>query len=215
LTSKLDGAGFPSWLITDTQTIPKLLDRKSSPDGVLMGSSLVLSPAYKLNSRHSDFSLGFLEKELTQRLGSSIGISNVGVAFAMASDQRRLLETMLARHIKPKFVIYGLAPRDFVDNSADAVNSPTNVTLDALDKRSGQFFPRALSRSSFENAVNAHRLVLRAISHAGRKTLMRIFKPLWGDTSVVEAHPVHSKAERIAFDVNVYRKRYNPRTATG
>ncbi|HEY9732819.1 MAG TPA: D-alanyl-lipoteichoic acid biosynthesis protein DltD [Drouetiella sp.] len=210
LSTKLDSAGFPKWLITDTQNIPKILDRKRSPDGLLMGSSLVLSPAYKLNARHSDFSLGFLEKELRDRLGTAVGVSNAGVAFAMASDQSRLLDALLSRNIKPKFVVYGLAPRDFVDNSASVDNSPTRVTLDALDPHSGQFFPRSLRLPAFENAVNAHRLVLRAISHAGRKTLVRTLRPIFKDTSVADAAPVHSKAERVAFDLNVYPKRYNP-----
>jgi hypothetical protein len=210
LSSKLDSAGFPKWLITDTQNIPKILDRRVSPDGLLMGSSLVLSPAYKLNSRHSDFSLGYLERELKERFGSSIGVSNVGVAFAMASDQSRLLDALLSRHIKPKFVIYGLAPRDFVDNSASIDNSPTAVTLNALDRHSGQFFPRSLRLQAVENAVNAHRMVLRALSHAARKTLARTLRPIFGDSSVAENTPVHSKAERVAFDMNVYPKRYSP-----
>lgn len=98
-------------------------DFKQAPrqDVVLLGSSLMMTPIWAQDLR--DFpgtgDVYHHHKALAlQRLlpGDSRQIFNFALPGAMVSDQYLLLSKLLKDNHKPRVVVYGLAPRDFMDD---------------------------------------------------------------------------------------------------
>jgi hypothetical protein len=107
-----------------TRAIDDYLKRPKAPDLVLLGSSLVLTPinltdAKVLNKtldgalHHESVTLGLLLKELT---GKPVTTFNFAVPGEMPSDAYLIEKLLLKDNKQPKLVIYGVGPRDFMDN---------------------------------------------------------------------------------------------------
>ncbi|CAN5210631.1 hypothetical protein BH10CYA1_BH10CYA1_43510 [soil metagenome] len=208
---RLRDLGLPQWIIADTKNIPHFFASTTQPDVLVMGSSLILSPAYKVNNRHTDFTLTFLENEVTSRIGKQLTITNVGVAFAMASDQYLLFKEALARGKKPKFVVYAMAPRDFVDNSASAENSPMVQILASQDSNR-DFFPKSLSSKDVGANLSTHQSIFKScIRHLRSNAADIAARFLNNQTAGPDpAVPHHTREEIMAHDVELYETRYNP-----
>ncbi len=208
---RLHDLGLPQWIITDTRNIPRFLESSEQPDVLVMGSSLILSPAYKINNRHTDFSLSFLEKQVAAMTGKQLKITNLGVAFAMVSDQYLLLKNAIDKGKAPKFVIYATAPRDFVDNTATEGNSPTAQILAVLDSNE-EFFPKSLGVQDITAKLATHQSVFKtgikhvrnAAEELGSAVILR------NSANIDSAKPLHSRREVIANDMEMYKNRYNP-----
>lgn len=115
--------------------LPAFLSSPGTPDIVLMGSSLWLTPArlcdeYFMGCKPpADLSLGFsyrtgylrakyFQSLLSRRLHPEPSVVNLAIAGAAMSDQLFLLERMLADNKRPRLIILAVAPRDFLDNTS-------------------------------------------------------------------------------------------------
>ncbi len=124
--------------------LPELLQSTSTPDILLIGSSLTLEPAVRcdddLSRRRTRFDqqyyitrinhytkAEYLEYLLAEKgcLGSHI--HNLGLSGSMMSDHCFVLEKILASGKCPRLVICAIAPRDFLDSSCPVDPAATAV----------------------------------------------------------------------------------------
>lgn len=126
-----------------------------APDIVLLGSSLMMSAlhggdAVFLNSNQNaayHHNSELLESELKRKLGSDHTTFAFALGGEMASDAYVMSRTLLFEGKKPKTIIYGVAPRDFMDK---ALGSPASTEPFRLMERIGQLSDISLSsRTSF------------------------------------------------------------------
>lgn len=101
------------------------------PDVVLLGSSLVNSAVWSADAivlqravdcvlHHRVYSL---EKDLQKRIGVAPQTVNCAIGGCMASDFYVLSHALFSQTRKPKMVIIGVAPRDFIDNRLKSASS--------------------------------------------------------------------------------------------
>lgn len=96
------------------------------PDIVLLGSSLIMSPVwtadYKKFVNVSDFYRHhrsyLLERKLSQDGGQPERVFSFAVPGAMVSDMDLIVDKVLTGTKKPSLIVYGVAPRDFMDDLA-------------------------------------------------------------------------------------------------
>lgn len=217
--SELTDLGLPPPIAQMTRTLPKFLTSPSKPQVLLMGSSLVLSPAYMLEKliHRPDYDCTYFEDALKQRTGKQISVTNVGVVGAMACDQYAILKTALNTGKKPDFVIFGLAPRDFTDNLTTVENSPTQKVLTCYGS-TNKLFPESLKSEDCALSFNMHKVTIDRWLKRIRKTATQSACQLYNHpASIEQTVPANSlaKAERthrvvLATDIVDYRNRYNP-----
>lgn len=211
---------LPSWMLQFTQTLPKYLGSQKKPDVLLMGSSLVLSPAALIEKQQNrtGFACTYFEDALKDRCGKSISVDNVGVIAGMVCDQYAILKASLEAGKKPNFIIYGMAPRDLADNLTSAENSPTQQVL-AFCQSSNKFLPESLKAEDIELCWNAHKLGatrwLKTLRNASLHLACDISKHPASLSETVpqkveQQAPVHTRQVVIAEDLEIYRQRYNP-----
>lgn len=211
---------LPGWMLQFTQTLPKYLGSTNKPDVLLMGSSLVLSPAALIEKQQNrtGFACTYFENRLKERTGKAIRVDNVGVIAGMVCDQYAILKASLEADKKPDFIIYGMAPRDLADNLTSAENSPTQQVL-AFCQSTNKFLPESLKPEDIELCWNAHKLGanrwLKTVRSAALHLACDITKhPATLSEAVpqkVEQQaPVHTRQVVIAEDLEIYRQRYNP-----
>lgn len=98
----------------------------------LLGSSLMVSAVSGCDARYLNRPLdltsyhkcAFLDKELQKRFGGSFSTFNLSGPGHMPSDAYLSLRAMVNTAHRPDVVIYGLAPRDFIDSS---LSSPVDT----------------------------------------------------------------------------------------
>ena len=76
---------LPAWMVQFTPTVPKFLTSQSKPEILLMGSSLVLSPAALIEKsmNRTGYGCTYFEDELERRTGKHLTVDNVGVIAGM------------------------------------------------------------------------------------------------------------------------------------
>lgn len=98
---------------------------KKAPDVVMMGSSLVNSACWSADATttYKDIDCALhhrvftLEKDLKQRLpGLDPTVLNVSIQGAGACDYYMMTRGLMESARKPKVLVVGIAPRDFIDN---------------------------------------------------------------------------------------------------
>jgi hypothetical protein len=110
---------------------------KEAPDVVLIGSSLPMAAAYyadckyykpdvqnwikhcetrKISAFQSYGQARYLENRLSSACGRPVSVFNLTSAACMPSDAYLLLSNAIENQPNVKTVIYGVAPRDFMDN---------------------------------------------------------------------------------------------------
>jgi hypothetical protein len=175
-----------SWIWWNVRDFDRLT---AAPDIVLLGSSLMMAPlhggdAVHLNSaqnvplHHKSQLLEDLLKEKFKRSYHSFAFALGG---EMVSDAWAISDTMLKGDRKPKVIIYGVAPRDFMDSALPSAAS-TEIykymsrigDLSAVDKDAYSSFwqqgENALGKISF---TYKHRPDFLYIQHRWAKELFR------------------------------------------
>ncbi len=96
------------------------------PDVVLLGSSLIMSPVWTADFHRYGHVGDFyrhhrsyqLEKKLQADGGQPTRVFSFAVPGAMVSDMDLIVDKVLTGAKKPSLVVYGVAPRDFMDDLA-------------------------------------------------------------------------------------------------
>lgn len=114
--------------------IPEFFDSSIKPDALVLGSSLPMTAiaycdyAYKGEPDASKIGqvriytkARYLEDNLNKLLNKPLSIFNLSCYGCMASEAYLLLSRAVDAGRQPKYVFYGIAPRDFVDNSVPPV----------------------------------------------------------------------------------------------
>ena len=120
-SAKPEDFPFLSWT---AWTIKDFLEQKKAPELVFLGSSLMLVPldgidADYLNRRvdgsqhhHS----AYFEDELKRKSGVSTKTFTFALPGEMPSDAFLIVNNLLKGDKKPEVIVYGVGPRDFLDN---------------------------------------------------------------------------------------------------
>lgn len=114
--------------------IPEFFNSSIKPDALVLGSSLPMTAiaycdyaykgepdATKIGQVRVYTKASYLEDHLNKLLNKKVSIFNLSCYGCMASEAYLLLSRAVDDGRKPKFVFYGIAPRDFVDNSVPPV----------------------------------------------------------------------------------------------
>ncbi len=115
---------WPFWLVKD------LHNTTENFNVALLGSSLMLGSIYGCDANYLKMPIDsctyhrstYLNDELEKTYGGKFNTFNLATPGQVPSDAYLLLKTMLALGQKPAVVIYGIAPRDFMDNRLDKPN---------------------------------------------------------------------------------------------
>jgi hypothetical protein len=175
-----------SWVWWNVRDFSRL---QAAPDIVLLGSSLMMAPlhggdAVHLNSAQNvplHHKSQLLEDLLKERFDRKYQTFAFALGGEMVSDAWALSDTLLKGDRKPKVIIYGIAPRDFMDSALPSAAS-TEVykymsrigDLSSVDKDAYSSFwqqgENALSKISF---TYKHRPDFLYIQHRWAKELFR------------------------------------------
>lgn len=106
------------------------MERRTAPNVVILGSSLLMNPIAKVDADYLHKDLDYvkhhrsvyLERQLKDRCGrEDLSCFNFALPGAMVSDDFMVLRAMSAMKKKPDIIVLGLGVRDFVDSG---VNCP-------------------------------------------------------------------------------------------
>lgn len=109
---------WTSWAIDD------FLAQKKSPEVVFLGSSLMLVPMAGLDADYMNRKLDgsahhasvYFENELARTTGTKLSAFNFALPGEMPSDAYLITKFLLKGAHRPDVIIYGVGPRDFMDN---------------------------------------------------------------------------------------------------
>lgn len=148
--------GWTGWAIED------YLQSNTSADLVFLGSSLMLVPiagadADYLNRRldgsqhhHSQY----FEKQFQTHSGQAIRTFNFALPGQMPSDAYLVTRNILSRKTAPKVIVYGVGPRDFIDNTlpSPASTDPFHhlVRFGDISAIASRLMPQMQERFAFE-----------------------------------------------------------------
>jgi hypothetical protein len=115
----------------------QLLSSRQSPDILIMGSSLMMSPIFYYDGVYSKTEMTLLLNRISNlglngfqsypkaiyftdllknATGKQIKVFNMTTAACMASDAHLILSKIIAHSKQPKLLLYAIGPRDFSDN---------------------------------------------------------------------------------------------------
>ena len=123
-------------------TVNGFANEKSAPDIALLGSSLMMTAhhagdATKLNqvqNEVSHFHSSCLQDFLSERTGQKPTTFSFAIAGQMASDSYLIVRSLLVGSKQPKVIVYGIAPRDLIDNTLpSAASTETFKYLSRID----------------------------------------------------------------------------------
>lgn len=136
------------WAVRDYQKLSQ------APDIVLMGSSLMMTALYGADATYFQkprnvalhHRSDLLEKLLEEKTGEKVNTAAFAIGGQMASDAYALSSTLFSGPKKPGVIIYGIAPRDFMDNTlASPASTETFKYMERVGDLSGARYD---SRSS-------------------------------------------------------------------
>ncbi|MBI2811507.1 MAG: hypothetical protein HYX67_11880 [Candidatus Melainabacteria bacterium] len=137
------------------------LGRKSAPDIAMLGSSQMGSATFAADAHTLNQPLdcvlhrsgSTLEKEIFDRTGKRVDTFNFAMGGAMASDAYMFSKALFKGDKKPKMVVIGVSPRDFIDNTLPSVSSTEPFTFFApfveLGDLTNVAFPDVLAEANF------------------------------------------------------------------
>jgi len=113
----------------------KALRNGPPPDVVICGSSLVVATVDETDATYLKHVVDqilhwrceYLEHCLQQRTGQPVHTADLAMGGQMVSDVYSLAKVMLQGRYKPKMIVWGIAPRDFVDATFNNPNSSETV----------------------------------------------------------------------------------------
>jgi hypothetical protein len=122
----LQNKSWSWWTLNDLKQLP------APPNVVLLGSSLMVAAIAECdaNFKHKVFDLAYyrdaayLSHALQLQFGGSFTTANLSAPGQMPSDAYLTLSAALKRGVAPRIVVYGLAPRDFLDGT---MQSPSDT----------------------------------------------------------------------------------------
>lgn len=128
---KISPTDFPfhtwtGWAIEDF-----LSDKQGRPQIVFLGSSLVLVPVAGVDADWLGRSIDgskhhhslYFESKFKEKSGLSVRTYNFGLPGEMPSDAFLITKFLLKGEKKPDIIVYGVGPRDFMDNLLPAPSS--------------------------------------------------------------------------------------------
>lgn len=106
------------WAVKDWQ------QRQPAPDLLLLGSSLMLSVVHDGDATYLGQTQDavyhhrsvLLEDLIRKRCGLSLSSFSMAIGGQMASDAYAIVSTLFRPGDAPKLIVYGIAPRDFIDS---------------------------------------------------------------------------------------------------
>jgi hypothetical protein len=134
-------------------------DHSARPDVVLLGSSLMMAAlhggdATYLNTPQNvayHHRAEYLEKLLSEKLHQPLSTFAFAIGGQMVSDAYVISSTLLSGPQKPQTIVYGIAPRDFMDNM---LTSPASTETFRLMNRLGDLSSVAMpARTTFWERV--------------------------------------------------------------
>jgi hypothetical protein len=96
------------------------------------GDSTYLNKPFDAVTHHRAF---YLEHLLNEKLHKPVSTASLAIGGQMASDVYALATTLFTRNPKPSAIIWGIAPRDFLDSSF--TNPDSSETVRYMNKVSG------------------------------------------------------------------------------
>ncbi|CAN5215753.1 hypothetical protein BH10CYA1_BH10CYA1_43990 [soil metagenome] len=159
-----------------------------TPDVVLLGSSLMLEAInsgdatylHKPQNVSLHHTSSCLQDDLAAKLGYKPRTFSFAIAGQMASDAYAISSTLLNGKSKPTTIVYGIAPRDFMDNTL--TNVTTTETFRYLSRVGDLSKTIAAARPSFfevldhwfENVsfIYKHRVDLACIQQYAAKSVL-------------------------------------------
>jgi hypothetical protein len=147
---------FPGW------TAKAFVRQTQAPDVVLMGSSMMGSATFAADANVLQEALDFvkhrrgatLERDLDKRLGGHIHVFNWALGGAMVSDAYMISKSLFRDNLKPKMVVLGVGPRDFMDNSLSCagITEPFRFFSRFVDtgRLTGTALPEFFARMEYE-----------------------------------------------------------------
>lgn len=119
---KFPYTGWAWWTFNDLRTNPEL------HNVALLGSSLMVSAINACDANYKKETLDltryhgatYLDDKLRENFGGQFHTYNLSAPGQMPSDAYLTLKSMLTTAHRPDIVIYGVAPRDFLDSSLSA-----------------------------------------------------------------------------------------------
>ncbi|MFA7336429.1 MAG: hypothetical protein WC028_06560 [Candidatus Obscuribacterales bacterium] len=231
---------FDSWV----SKFPPYLDSKIRPDVLIVGSSLPMA-AFALadkkfaESKSAEDQDGLrtyteaavFKKGMLEKLGISARVENFSCAGGMVSDTYIFLKRLIDEGRIPRMVLYGISPRDFVDNMMPPLGqSPLFEVVSDWGfeiPKEGLSTPQYLScicanYSYYYKTRRKHRNVLTAItadalgrprdlftaSH-NRHNENRLDLPT-GEQEKETKETAAPANNPVETDLHWYKKRYNP-----
>lgn len=174
---------------------------QQSPDVVLMGSSLMMAALHGGDATYLDLpqNVAFhhrsalLEDLLSRHDGKKVNTFAFAIGGQMVSDAYALCSTLFVGDKKPKVLVYGVAPRDFMDNT---LTSPASTeTFRYMSRLGGLKDVAWQARATFWeqveyglaclSSVYAHRLDFVYLQHHYVKQLV---KHICGFSNLEEVH---------------------------
>jgi hypothetical protein len=173
LTSQ--GSAMPLYRTITWWVARAYLNEKTPPDVVLMGSSQMDAAAWgaDMHVLHEPIDCVLhrqvisLDKKLSENYARPVKVLNCAIQGAVASDYYMLARALFTGTHKPKLVVVGISPRDFIDNQLASASStePFRFFYQYVDagKLSAIAFPDPLGRMMGELEWATNRLPLRRI----------------------------------------------------
>ncbi len=137
------------------------LGRTTAPDIAMMGSSQMGSATFSADAHTLNTVLdcvthrsgSTLEKAIFDRTGKRVETYNFAMGGSMASDAYMISKALFKGNKKPKMVVVGVSPRDFIDNTLPSVSSTEPFTFFAPFVELGGLahvaFPDVLAEANF------------------------------------------------------------------
>ena len=185
-------------------TIKDFLERKESPNIVFLGSSLVLVPldgvdADYLNRRvdgsqhHRSI---YFEDKLKEKTGLSLSTFTFALPGEMPSDAYLIVKNLLKGDKKPDMIVYGVGPRDFLDNMlpSPAATDPYRYLsrFGKIDDIAARVSPEFFARLDYELGKLSYFWQKRSdLSQLGEQT---------ATAAVNSLVPLPADAEQLSFD---------------
>ncbi len=177
------------------------VNQKKPPDVVLLGSSLMMAALHGGDAAHLDQPQKtalhnrsrLFESLLSDKLHKQVSTFAFAQAGEMASDAYVIARTMLAGERRPRAIIYGIAPRDFMDNT---ISSPASSQVFKYMERVGDltdlgiparrsFWERAEYLGTRASFIYEHRPDFVHVQHAMTKGIL-------GGLGINDLDAVHS-----------------------
>lgn len=123
-------------------TVEDFRKQKPAPDFVLMGSSLLMHVLHGGDAEYLKLAqnevchhkAAMLEDLIAKKTGVRVNSFAFALAGMMASDTYAISSTLFKGEQKPKVIVYGIAPRDFIDNT---LASPASTEIFRFMSRTG------------------------------------------------------------------------------